>query len=57
MTCSACIFFGELGVCRSPKTRRHEVGYFQKACPDIELPEPPARTVTAPRSRRKPATR
>lgn len=30
--CSECLFFSDGGGCRNSKSKRREVGYFQKAC-------------------------
>lgn len=37
MKCHECISFAD-GVCRNPKSRRRDVGFFQKAC-DLAEPE------------------
>ena len=36
MYCSECAFFHGDGLCRSPNTKKRDVGYFQKACSGFE---------------------
>lgn len=37
--CSECLFFSDGGGCRNSKSKRREVGYFQKACNEGEPAE------------------
>ena len=46
MYCSECNFFRGDGLCKNPKVRKSEVGYFQKACAQFQKRETAKKTET-----------